>query len=364
MASNGHKTVLRMPGTGWGGRPKKRCIVRLGKTRVIVRYLGRRNISAMFNCPNKTVLGMCSRLCGRHSRVHRVLASRRRKTTRTTSKCTETAKGIKIYLTADKPNTAGLMAKVTATCVSSVPVITVAYGINIPLLKGSDFRRVSVTKMAVPVAGCDCVIGSMAGLTRAVEGTFHVTGAKEPKPILVSVPGSIATGIARCRGRCPNMCGQRMVRSRRRSLGGTIRVVRRTREPCVFMNNKTILSRTDGRLCRFTRGMSTPMASSLVKGKTFPKASRECAKVLKVRKAGTSGFKMDRYSLLVMAKTEFDSHMAKGATAFTGSTGVLRVSVSPTRVSGGIVVSLKIMNSVGTILGGVGRRLPRRSRPR
>lgn len=327
----------------------KKGFVRLGNSRVILRILGRRKMSAIFNCPNKAVLGVFSRLCGCNSAFGRILASRRRNTSRTTSNCTHTANGINIYFTASNPNSAGLMANVTATCVSSIPVITIAYGINASVVNHSSFRRISVGNVAVPVAGRGCVMEGIRRLTSILHGTFEVTADNEGNPILISVPGSVATTGYRCcptPGRRPS----RYIRPGAGSLRETIRLLGGTGGPLVCLNNNTVSTSYDTRVVGFTRGASYPIISSLVNLNTFPRGRELCINLINVRNEFRSGGTTSRYSILVAYKTEFSSHITNGEAGFTPGTRILRVSVSPTRVSGGIISRCRVRNSLGRIL--------------
>lgn len=125
----------------------------MANSRTLLGSLVTRKMSAVFNCPNKRTVPVCSDLCSCESGLGRMLIHRRRKTARTTRKCTHMSNGMKIALIASKPNTAGAVANVTSTLVSDAPVIIVTKRIPSPLLKASTFRRISIVNVARPVAG-------------------------------------------------------------------------------------------------------------------------------------------------------------------------------------------------------------------
>lgn len=154
-----------------------------------MRTLQTRNIGAIFNCPNNTVVPICSTLCSNN--IRRLLYQRRRNTTVTTVNCTHTANGANIYVTASNPNTAGLVAKLTSTLLSSVPIITVANRMSTPFVNASTFRRISVLKLSLTYAGRDFLIRSLRRLPHVVTRTFSITDSNHPNPILISVPGSV-----------------------------------------------------------------------------------------------------------------------------------------------------------------------------
>lgn len=340
----------------------KRVCVRLANTRVVYRYLLRRNISAIFNCPNNTTLGACSTLCGCDSEVHRVLATRRRNTSRTTSNCTETANGANIIVAASNPNTAGVMANLTATGVSDVPLITVANGMAASRLKESDFRRISVMGVMGPIAGTDFLIRGIRSLTSAVHGTFTLTRRNEGKPILISIPGSMATGGARFMRAIPRepeafrVEGPRGIHIIRRVVGGT-------GHPVVCTNNNVVDTSTDRRFGTFTRLVSTPIYYSLVKLNYVPTSRPLYINGVNVRNNCRANVTATRYSLVVTYNTEFSSHITNSHREFNRRTGVIRLRVSRGRVGGGMGISRCVLKSVGRVLVTLAVNLSHRGRP-
>ncbi len=325
--------------------------------RTVVRSLGGVKIGAVFNCPNKRAVPFCSVLCS--TSVRRVLMERRRDTTRTTSKCTETSNHMNIYLTASNPNTAGLMANVTATCVSSSPVMTVAKRIPARLVKGSTFRRTSVVKVAVPVAGRNFRPGGPSLVPSVVGSDFRVTTDKEPKPVIISIPGGVRrtrlAGFSSAVVSAPK-CGPAVGNGVER-VGGTFRVVGRTGGPVVLTNKKIVVSGTYYRLGGLTRAVGTPIVASLLNGNTVSRASSLTLNVLNVRNEGISGSCVGSSSLLVTVNVEFSSEAANELSDFIPSAGIVRVSVSPTRVNGGMSISLPVMKSTHGMLSSLGSLL-------
>lgn len=321
-------------------------------TRVVMGYLRTRNISVIFNCPNTTVYPFCSGICS--SDVARVLIHRRRGTTRTTDNCTEYDGHPNIYITASNPNTAGLVANVTATCASSVPVITVANRIHSSLLNESIFRRTSVAKTYRPFMGRDCLIDGARSLPEIFGRTFRVTSANEPNPMLVSVPISVRRGRVRD-FRCPRDmgvvncgpgAGKRTVR-----IGGTIRTVGTDGHPIVMSNNNILDSNVGLGLRGFTRAANVPIVSAVVNVNIVPDRRRLCLKVLNARNGTITGHTLRRTSLMVMYNTELNSETITTPSRVDRGAGMVRVSVSPTRVNGGIGARVPVMNSVGGIVG-------------
>lgn len=333
---------------------------RVSKGGLLMETLGRRNISAVFNCPKTYAVSVDSRLCGRSS-VQVVLPERRRTLIRRTSTCTEAANGMNIYLIADKPKTAGLIANLTATGCSDMPLMYFANRMTEPLVKGSTFRRISVMKVAHDVAGCNIVMQGERSLKEVVGRTFCVTEAKEPKPMLVSLPGSIVTRLKDTS--CPSAIGVHNcgpgagIRVKR--LGHTLGVLGGTGGPLFLTKNNIGVTHTGRIFARIMRGARIPIIAAVVKHNTIPASRPLCVKGLKVRKTCTSGVTIDRYSLLFSVKAHFGSHVANGLRRFTPGTRVIRVSVSATSVSEGVRISIPVITSTLRTIAGVGRCMRR-----
>lgn len=316
----------------------------------------------LFNCPKTYAVSVDSRLCGRSS-IGVVLPHRRRTLIRRTSTCTEAANGINMYLMADNPKTAGLMAKLTATGCSDMPLMYFANRMTHRLVNGSTFRRMSVMKVAEDVAGCNIAIHEHRSLKHVVGRTFCVTHANHPKPILVSLPGSMVTRLndTRCPGGMGvHKCGPgASIRVNR--LGHTVGLLGGTGHPLFLTNNNMMVSHTRRVFQRMIRGAGIPIIAAMVNGNSVPASRPLCVKGLNVRNTCTTGVTIDGYSILFSVKAEFGSEVAKGLRRFTPRTRVVRVSVSATSVSQGVRISVPVITSTGRTVAGVGRCIRRYS---
>lgn len=130
----------------------------------------------------------------------------------------------------------------------------------------------------------------------------------------------------------------------------TTRLVGRTGHPFTLINRNMRLNNTRGRLIRFLRGTSVPTNHALLNLSTLPDGRPLGVNVLNVRNSCTAGVGARRYSILVTVNVQFDSHVANIPSGCTGRTGVVRLSVSGSRVSGIVGASITIVNSYGRAL--------------
>lgn len=150
----------------------------------------------------------------------------------------------------------------------------------------------------------------------------------------------------------------------RSSIGRTTRLVGGTRHPLMLMKRKMRLKGTRDRLETFVRGTSVPTKYALLKLSTLPASRPLGGNVLKVRNGLNPGVGAGGYSILVTINVHFSSHIANGLTACTGRTGMVRFSVSPTRMGGGIGMSVTILKSYGGALTTMAKLLGRGGRAR
>lgn len=141
-----------------------------------------------------------------------------------------------------------------------------------------------------------------------------------------------------------------MPRASPRTIGTTTRLVGNTRHPLMLIKRNIRLNGTRRRLHTFVRGTSVPTKYALLKLSTLPARRPLGGNVLKVRNGLKPGVGAGGYSILVTINVHFSSHIAKGLTACTGRTGIVRFSVSPTRVGGGMRTSMTILNGYGRAL--------------
>lgn len=196
--------------------------------------------------------------------------------------------------------------------------------------------------------------------------TFCVTGDKHPNPIILSFTGGTRIRVISCRPvglSFVHDCSPRPGPSGR-SLRRTTRLVGGTREPLILMKRKMRLNGTRSRLHTFVRGTSVPYNYALLKLSTVPASRPLGGKVLNVRKGLKPGIGAGRYSILVTMNVHFSSHMAKGLSACTGRTGIVRLSVSRSRVSGGMGISMPMLNGYGRALTVLARLVQRGGRSR
>lgn len=138
---------------------------------------------------------------------------------------------------------------------------------------------------------------------------------------------------------------------------GTTRLVGNTGQPLILIKRNIRLKRTRRRLHTFVRGTKVPTKYALLKLSTLPAGRPLGGKVLNVRNGLKPGVGAGGYSILVTMNVHFSSHIANGLRACTGRTGVVRFSVSPTRVSGGMGASITILKSYGRALTTIARLL-------
>lgn len=144
----------------------------------------------------------------------------------------------------------------------------------------------------------------------------------------------------------------------------TITLVGTTGHPLILINRKMRLNGTRGRLLGFMRGTSVPYKYALLNLSTLPDGRHLGGNVLNVRNGLNPGIGAGRYSILVTMNVHFSSHIAKGLRACTGRTGVVRLSISPSRVKGGIIMSMPILKGYGHALSLLARLVRPRGRRR
>lgn len=150
----------------------------------------------------------------------------------------------------------------------------------------------------------------------------------------------------------------------RSQVGTTTTLVGGTRGPFYLIKRNILLKNTRRRLGTFLLGGSVPTNSAILNLSTLPSSFPLGGNVLNVRNGINPGEGAGRYSILVTVNVHFSSHIANSLGACTGRTGIVRLSVSGSRVKGGMPISIGILKGTGRAVPVVATLLRRQGHPR
>ncbi|MDR2671984.1 MAG: biosynthetic-type acetolactate synthase large subunit [Coriobacteriales bacterium] len=251
------------------------------------------------------------------------------------------------------PGATNTVTGIATAYMDSVPLVVITGQVSTTAIGTDAFQEADITTITLPITKHSYLIKDAAELLLALREAFYLARSGRPGPVLIDVPGNVATSPLCYSG----SKGEPRLASYRPTIKGNARQVRaaadlltQSQRPVILAGGGVVSSGAAEQLVHLAERLNIPVVTTMLAKGVMPAAHPLFIGQPGVYGAVRANAVLQHADLLIALGTRFSERVTGAAASFAPGAKVLHIDIDPAEIGKNIRVDLPLVGDVATVL--------------
>ncbi len=253
------------------------------------------------------------------------------------------------------PGATNLVTGIANAYMDSVPMVAITGQVRRPVVGTDAFQEADTFGITLPVVKHSYLVTDEHELPRILHEAFYLARTGRPGPVLVDLPGDVATALIDYDPDNPpklNLPGYKpTVKGHPRQIREAARALAEAQKPMIYAGGGIIISEASDELRELAAYAHIPVTTTLNGKGLFPEDDPLSLGMLGMHGTRYANYAMTNCDLIFAVGVRFDDRATGKVETFAPGAKIIHVDVDPAEIAKNLAVDIPIVGDAKWVLG-------------